>query len=164
MARFYGPCVQLRRTIRSTLGTNIIRFTDEFHNAGNEEVPHAWLLHINFGYPLVDEGTEICYAGKVVPREDPMSMAYFKPAVQYRRVPAPLADHHGENSVVAYIFPTSGRDGRATVGLINRKLGLGVAIRYDTRQFSPLRQLAALGARRIRDRAGADERHGGRAR
>ena len=49
---FYGPCVELRRTIRSTLGSNAIDFTDDFFNAGNQPVPHAWLLHINFGYPL----------------------------------------------------------------------------------------------------------------
>ena len=35
---------------------------DEFHNAGNQDVPHAWLLHINFGYPLLDFGAEFCYA------------------------------------------------------------------------------------------------------
>src|SRR5206468_8163158 len=58
---FYGPCVELRRTIRSTLGRNVIEITDEFFNAGNRDVPHAWLLHVNLGYPLLDRGAEFCY-------------------------------------------------------------------------------------------------------
>ena len=60
----FGPCVELRRTIASRLGANAIDFVDEFHNAGNSAVPHAWLLHINFGYPLVDAGAEFCYDAK----------------------------------------------------------------------------------------------------
>ena len=66
----YGPCVQLRRTISSTLGSNTIAFVDEFTNRGNQAVPHAWLLHINFGYPLVDAGAELCYdSARIEPTE-----------------------------------------------------------------------------------------------
>ena len=32
---FYGPCVELKRTIASTLGGNTIRISDDFYNAGN---------------------------------------------------------------------------------------------------------------------------------
>ena len=63
---FYGPCVELRRTISSTLGRNELRVNDEFTNAGNTAVPHAWLLHINFGYPLCDAGAEFCYQAERV--------------------------------------------------------------------------------------------------
>src|SRR5437667_425460 len=59
---FYCPCVELKRKISSVLGENTIYFVDEFYNAGNQDVPHAWLLHINFGYPLLDFGAEFCYA------------------------------------------------------------------------------------------------------
>ena len=39
-------------------------------------------------------------------------------------------------SVVAYIYPrASHRDKRTVVGIVNRKLELGVAIHYNTRQF-----------------------------
>ena len=133
---FYGPCVKLRRTIRSTLGENAIDVTDEFHNAGNTDVPHAWLLHINFGYPLIDAGAELCYAAeKVEPRDDDPSRAHFRDGVDYKRVPDPLDAHRGPGSVVAYLYPVPEADGRATVGVINARLGLGVAIRYDTRAF-----------------------------
>jgi len=135
---FYGPCVELRRTIRSTLGENAIHITDEFYNAANTPVPHAWLLHINFGHPLLDAGAEFCYdAFKVEPVGDsPASAEYFKPGNNYKRIPNPLAQHSGPDSYVGYIYPRPARDGSATVAVVNRKLKLGVAVRYNTREFA----------------------------
>ena len=134
---FYGPCVELRRTIASHLGGNAIEFTDEFFNAGNTAVPHAWLLHINFGYPLVDAGAELCYdSPKVEPTDAGESITRFRPGVNYKRIPDPIESNRGPTSAVAYLFPkAAGRDGRATVGIVNRKLGIGVAVRYSTREF-----------------------------
>jgi hypothetical protein len=74
----FGPSLELRRTIRSTLGSNAIDFTDEFFNPANTDAPHAWLLHINLGYPLVDEGAEFCYdSPKVEPKDAPADVARF---------------------------------------------------------------------------------------
>lgn len=133
----YGPSIELRRTIASELGANWIDVTDEFFNAGNATVPHAWLLHINFGYPLIDEGTEICVnASKLEPQDTPASRARFKDGVKYRLCPAPLDASKGPNSAVAYFYPRpTDRAGGTSVGVVNRKLGLGVAIRYNTKQF-----------------------------
>jgi hypothetical protein len=58
---FYGPNLELRRTIRSVLGQPKIEIEDTFTNVGNHDIEHAWLLHINFGYPLLDEGTEFLF-------------------------------------------------------------------------------------------------------
>ena len=135
---FYGPCIELRRTIRSTLGCNTINVTDEFFNAANTPVPHAWLLHINFGYPLLDAGAEFCYdAQKVEPvGGSDTSAEYFKAGNNYKRIPNPLPDHRGSKSFVGYIYPKTARDGGATVAVVNRRLGLGVAIRYNTKEFT----------------------------
>lgn len=135
--KLYGPCVDLKRTIRCELGSNAIDFTDEFFNAGNTAVPHAWLLHINFGYPLLDAGAEYCYDSKrVEPRDDPMSKAFFAAGADYKRITGPLARHAGEGCVVGYLFPKAlDRAGRTTVGIVNRRLGLGVAVHYSTREF-----------------------------
>jgi hypothetical protein len=129
--RLFGPNVTLQRTVRSVLGRNAIEFTDEFTNAGNQPVPHAWLLHINLGYPLVDGGAEFCYDAKVVPQDNPVAKARFEPGSDYKTVPDPLDAHRGGTEAVAYLYPKADRDGRATVGLVNRKLGVGLAIDYD---------------------------------
>lgn len=134
-ATFYGPNVQLRRTILSTLGSNSISITDEFFNAGNRDVPHAWLLHINFGYPLIDAGTEFCYAAaRIDPLDDEPAKQHFRQGNDYKKVPAPMDSHRGPNSFVAYLYPKSEND-RTTVGVVNRHLNLGVTIRYNTKEF-----------------------------
>ena len=132
----YGPCVQLRRTINSRLGQNQIEFVDEFTNAGNEPAPHAWLLHINFGYPLVDAGAELCYDSRVKPTDAPESAVRFRDGTHYKRIPNPQARHSGSTSAVAYLFPRAAdRSGNTAVAIVNRKLQLGVAIHYNIRQF-----------------------------
>jgi hypothetical protein len=133
----FGPSLELRRTIRSTLGANAIDFVDEFYNPANTDAPHAWLLHINLGYPLVDAGAEFCYdSPRVEPKDAPEGVSRFnRKGIDPKRVPEPLDAHRGFNESVAYQFPRADRSGRATVGLVNRKLGLGVAIRYSTREF-----------------------------
>jgi hypothetical protein len=137
---FYGPCVQLRRTISSTLGSNRIEFVDEFVNAGNQPVPHAWLLHINFGYPLVDEGSLVCFdSPEFEPTDAPESRERFAAGVDYKRLLGPQESHRGPNSAVAYFFPKPiDVSGRTTVAIINPKLSLGVAIHYNTKQFPRL--------------------------
>ena len=135
-ATLYGPNVSLRRTVRSTLGANTIAITDEFHNSGNRDVPHAWLLHINFGYPLADAGGEFCYnASRIDPTENDPSQKHFREGNDYKRIPGPMESHRGSESFVAYLYPKSDRGGRTVVGIVNRKLLLGVAIRYSTKEF-----------------------------
>jgi hypothetical protein len=135
--RLFGRNLELRRMITSRLGENAIDVVDEFANVGNQPVPHAWLLHINLGYPLVQEGTELCYdSPKVEPTPSEESTKWFRPGNRYKVAPAPLDRHRGFTEAVAYLYPRgSGRDGQATVGVVNRKLGLGLAIRYSTREF-----------------------------
>ncbi|MGB7160554.1 MAG: DUF4432 family protein [Tepidisphaeraceae bacterium] len=134
--RLFGRNLELRRTIRSRLGGNAIDVVDEFTNVGNVRVPHAWLLHINLGYPLVDEGSEFCYdAHRVEPMPTDESRARFKPGGSFKRIPPALEAHRGFTEAVAQLFPRAAGDGSATVGVVNGKLGIGLAIRYDARQF-----------------------------
>jgi len=134
---FYGPCVELRRTIRSALGSNAIAITDQFSNAGNQSVPHAWLLHINFGYPLADAGAELCFdSPKLEPLGTTDAAARFRKGIDFKRLPTPMQSHRGPDSAVAYLWPKpTDRNGNTTVALANRKLGLAAAIHYNTKQF-----------------------------
>lgn len=134
----YNPCVELRRTIASELGGSTIEITDDFFNAGNQAVPHAWLLHINFGYPLVDSGAEFCYDSSRPPEpvDEPESHRRFAPGQDFKRVPGPQERNRGPTSAVAALFPKpTDRKGNTTVAIVNRKLPLAVAIHYNTREF-----------------------------
>lgn len=136
-ARVFGPDIELRRTISSTLGENAIRIHDRFTNLGNEPAAHAWLLHINFGYPLLEpEESTYCYAGKLTPRSD--SAEWFTKRKNFRAAPPPLQAHRGGGEVFSYIDPKTGGDGEVVCGLVNRKRGLGVKIEFNRADFARL--------------------------
>ena len=64
-SRVFGPNLELRRTISSTLGEPTIRIHDVVTNVGNSRTPHMILYHCNYGWPLVDEGTKIVWKGRL---------------------------------------------------------------------------------------------------
>ena len=65
-----GWNLRLTRHVRSCLGKNEIVIQDVVENAGFEPAPHMLLYHFNFGFPLLDSETEICFpSGSVTPRE-----------------------------------------------------------------------------------------------
>lgn len=132
----YGPNVELTRTIRSWLGQNRISFEDQFHNHGNTDAPHAWLLHINFGYPLLDAGAQLCVDAKRIDGVDDLSTKFFQG--NWKRITPPRNDRRGPTSTVAYIYPRAARDGRITAGIVNPKLSLGLAIHYNQNDFPRL--------------------------
>jgi len=136
-ARVFNPNVELRRTIRSPLGEPVIHIRDEITNRGNETIEHEWLLHINFGYPLLEPGSSVfCYTGRVMPRQD--SVAWFTRRRDFRRAPRPLAAHRGGGEVFAYIDAKADRKGNVVCGVVNEKRGWGVRIEYSKRQFPRL--------------------------
>lgn len=140
-ARMFGPNIELRRTIRSTLGEPAIHVDDEFVNRGNQPAPHAWLLHINFGYPLLEPGASTyCYKGKITPRSD--SVEWFTQREDYRAAPAPQKKHRGTGEVFTYIDPKpAGKsDDKKNVdcGLVNTKRGFGVQVSYPRKDYDRL--------------------------
>lgn len=136
-ARVFNPHVELRRTISSTLGVPAIRITDVFTNRGNQPIEHAWLLHINFGYPLLEPGASTyCYRGKLMPRGD--SQEWFVPDRDFRSAPPPLEAHRGGGEVFTYIDPESDAKGLVTAGVVNRKRGFGVRLTFSKEDFPRL--------------------------
>jgi len=130
--RPFNPVLELRRTIRSPLGGNEIIIQDHFTNRGNAASPHAWLLHINLGYPLVEPGADLVFAGRVMPRPD--SAEYFRKE-DFRVVPEPRDDHRGSGESVCYVDPKADRAGIVRVGVANRRRGLGLRISFRKKQF-----------------------------
>jgi len=66
----FGWNLRLTRHISSYLGKNQILIRDVVENAGFEPAPHMLLYHFNFGFPLLDELTEIRFpTSSVNPRE-----------------------------------------------------------------------------------------------
>ncbi len=135
-ARVFGPNIELRRTISSTLGEPVIDIHDEFLNRGNETARHCWLLHINLGWPLLDAGSRLVYRGKVTPRSD--SVKWFADPRKAKIIPRPVKAHRGCGEDVAFIDPATDDKGLCHVGLVNERITLGVEIAYLKRQFPRL--------------------------
>ncbi|TLS52792.1 DUF4432 family protein [Paenibacillus antri] len=124
----FGPNVSLRRLIRTSLGSPTIELKDIFTNHHNVVTPHAMLYHFTFGYPLVDEGAKLIYRATTVSGLSDNVRNHH--AEDMRRIPAPLEIHDGASQDFLYIDVKENEDGLAQVGIVNRKLGLGVKLEY----------------------------------
>jgi hypothetical protein len=84
----FGEHLRLTREIKSRLGDNRMVIRDVVENAGFVKSPHMMLYHFNFGFPLLQEDTDIIFPpGVVVPREQET------PINGYDRWEAPKADY-----------------------------------------------------------------------
>ncbi len=131
----FGPILQLRRTISSPLGEATIRIHDVVTNLGNTPTPHMMLYHCNYGWPLVDNGTQIIWKGTCQSRGMDMDNAIFNDKRDYRTCQKPLEIHRGGGEACGFIDVTPDKDGVCTIGLYNARLGLAVTTRYKKKQL-----------------------------
>ncbi len=128
----FGPSIEMKRTISGTLGQAVIRVHDEIINKGNTPAPHMLLYHCNFGWPLVDEGTDLIWDGKWEPRGEAQ---IFREGNNFRKCPGPLKAHDGTGEEVAFIDIKSDEAGFCICGLHNARLDIGLALRFKKDQL-----------------------------
>lgn len=133
--RVFGPSLELKRTLSGTLGSPVIRIRDEVTNRANTPAPHMLLYHVNFGWPLVDEGTKLIWEGDWQAREGGINADIFREGYDFKTCPAPLESHSGTGEAVAFIDPIADASGWCTAGLHNERLGLRVTIRFQKAQL-----------------------------
>ena len=133
--KIFGPSLELRRTISGTLGEPVIRIHDEVLNRGNMPAPLMVLYHFNFGWPLVDEGTELLWEGTWEPRFGPENAKIFREGNDFKKCPAPLDDHLGTGEEVALIEPLADASGMCSCGLHNAAIGLNVTLKFRKEQL-----------------------------
>ena len=131
----FGPNLELRRTISSSIGSASIRIKDVVTNRGSAAAPHMILYHCNFGWPLVDEGVDIVYKGKCQPLEGELNDAMFNTKHNYRKCSKPLESHKGGGQACGFIDVDAGSEGFCKAGLYNRKLSLALAMKYKKKQL-----------------------------
>jgi hypothetical protein len=131
----FGPSLELRRTISGTLGMASIRVHDEVCNRGNSPAPHMMLYHCNFGWPLVDEGSFICWQGNWKPRYAEGKHEIFREGWDFRKAPAPLDAHLGSGEESAVIDPTADGAGLCVCGICNTTIGVAVVLCFVKKQL-----------------------------
>jgi hypothetical protein len=133
--KIFGPSLELRRTISATLGQATIRIDDEVINRANTPAPHMILYHFNFGWPLVDKGTDILWKGTWHSMEGDKADRIFKEGNEFKKCQDPLSQHSGTGEAVVAIDVTADQSGKCTCGLFNEKLGLAIAMRFHKNQL-----------------------------
>ncbi|GAB2578641.1 aldose 1-epimerase family protein [Spirosoma areae] len=133
--RVFGPSLELKRTISGVLGQPTIWIHDEVMNRANTPAPHMVLYHLNFGWPLVDEGAKLVWQGNWQAREGGMNADIFRENYDFRTCPAPINEHSGTGEAVAFIDATPDHSGWCTAGLHNARLGIAVSVRFPKAQL-----------------------------
>ncbi|WP_241790630.1 aldose 1-epimerase family protein [Sphingobacterium rhinopitheci] len=130
-----GVNLELRRTIRCILGEPTLYLTDEVVNVGNIDAPHMLLYHFNFGYPLIDKGTELLWEGDWSAREKGENNKIFKEGNSFKICQSPLAAHNGAGEEAAFIDIAYDTDYVSLCGIQNKNLGIALALTFDKRQL-----------------------------
>lgn len=124
-ARPFGENICLTRTITVKMGENIVRVHDRVENLGFERVPVMIIYHMNFGYPLLDEGTKLYLNYK---ERFPTSQWAAESEEQIGIISGPDCGYRAR----AYnhtVCPDT--EGFGYASIVNEKLGLGVTIKFD---------------------------------
>lgn len=131
----FGPNLELRRTISSTLGQSVIRVSDVVTNRGNTPAPHMILYHCNYGWPLVDEGADIVWQGTSQSLGRDMDNAIFNDQHNFKTCQGPLESHRGAGEACAAIQVTPDAQGICAAGIHNPRLGLALRMQYHAAQL-----------------------------
>lgn len=116
----FGERLELRRRLEFPLGETRIRIVDRVRNTGRVPAPLLALYHLNFGWPMIDDGVEVVVPfTEAVPR-DPESEARRE---TFATLTAP--EHGVIERVIRYGF--GGATPTATVR--NERLGLACEVR-----------------------------------
>lgn len=118
----------LTRRIWAHLGESRFFIRDLVQNEGYQATPHMMLYHVNFGFPLLAEGTELIAPSKRVTPRDEVAAPGLEAHARYE---API---DGYQEQVFYHEMAAAEDGYVTVILANRGYqggqGLGIYLRY----------------------------------
>lgn len=122
----FGENLVLRRTVETVYGQKSVTITDTVENQGYRPEPLMLLYHINMGYPLLDEGTELVVPTRSVTPRDETSMGHED---RWNIMDAPK-DNEPEYVFIHDLVPDS--QGKGVVAVLNHKLGLGVRLEFTT--------------------------------
>ncbi|MHA1791627.1 MAG: aldose 1-epimerase family protein [Promethearchaeota archaeon] len=139
--RVFGENIRMKRTISTTLGSNVVKLHDDIENLGYEEQPLMIIYHCNFGFPLIVPGTTIhAPFKKTEPRDD-----VAKAGLEDFHIAGPPRLQYKEQ---VFLHELNGDDkGNTLIVLENPFIdkGFGFCIRYNTSQLPFLTQWKQMG-------------------
>ncbi len=128
-ARIFRENLALYRSFEIPVGRNHFIIHNRIHNYGFTPQSIMLMLHMNFGYPLLDEHAQL-YLPTV--GTEPRDARAKEGLDHFTRIEAPATTF--DEQVYFHTLHTH-EDSQTAVALINPTLGFGVALRYRTSQF-----------------------------
>ena len=125
-AAVFGEHLLLRRHVEARVGESRLKIHDEVENVGFARTPHMYLYHVNIGFPVVDEGSEL-----LAPARSVAARGNY-PAEDYDKLHAPEA---GYTERVFEHELAAEDDGTVPVAIVNREVGFGIYQLYDHEHF-----------------------------
>jgi hypothetical protein len=130
----FGENLRLTRRVWARLGESRLFIDDVVENLGHTPVPHMIAYHINVGFPVLDEGSELISSAQQI---EPMTEE-FTPALENSAVYA--GPQPNVKAAVLVHRPRGDADGWASTALVNRRRGLGLYIKQRPDQLPYLWQ------------------------
>jgi hypothetical protein len=138
-ASMFGNKLRLVREITTVAGQNKIHLKDTITNFGNKPSPYTILYHMNLGFPLLSEDSELVIdPEKSIPRDESALAGmnefrkFIKPQEGYREQ---VFDH----------FMKADSNGETVVVLKNKKLRIALSIKFRTAELPCLVQWKMMG-------------------
>ncbi len=137
--RIFGTKLRLEREISSVVGRNRITIKDSVTNVGYKSSPYTILYHMNFGYPMLSEISELI----IDPDETVPATPFAAEGINdFRRFIKPTADIREQ----VYFHSMKGDvNGRSRVSILNRDLGISVTIGFNSGQLPYLTEWKMMG-------------------
>ncbi|MBK8882943.1 MAG: aldose 1-epimerase family protein [Bacteroidales bacterium] len=137
--RIFGHRIRLEREISSIVGQNTIRIRDIVTNFGYKASPYTILYHMNLGYPLLSEFSELIVDPVITVPATPFAAEGIN---DFRRFIKPQANCQEQ---VYFHSVKSDNKGKAHAALLNRKLGISLKIKFDAEQLPYLTEWKMMG-------------------
>ena len=123
----FGPNRVLRRQLTLDTERNELHIKDVVENQGFATSPLMLVYHINFGYPMLDEGARTYYSTADV---SPRTEFAAEGMGNFDEMEAPEVGRDEQ-----CYYHTGHGEGEAFAMLHNEKLGLAAMVRYDSKVF-----------------------------
>jgi len=137
--RIFGNKLRLEREITTVLGQNKISIRDKITNFGNKPSPYMILYHMNLGYPLLCEDSELIIDPALT---NPRNSEAEKGLNDYMKFVKPQTTY--SEQVFCHSLKASGT-GETSATLQNNKLGIALTIKFNTKQLPYLMQWKMMG-------------------
>lgn len=125
----------LTRTMAFTYGKDTIEIADVIQNDDFEERQYAYGLHLNYGYPLLEEGTKLLFDAEESKPLDEASAPHFG---EIHRMEAPAAE--GEKNLEFLHLLKKDAKGKCSYTVFNEKRAIGLKVTYDGNDFPYLNE------------------------